>query len=88
MTAQEEKYLISSISFLKREIGELKNMLQPQVPKDDKFLNFNQAMKELGVGRSKLYSMLHNGELPFATKLGCQWRFSQKAIRAYLGNTE
>lgn len=87
MTAQEEQHLIRTVNLLRKEIGVLKDMLKPHIPKEDKFLNFNQARKELGVSRTKMYSMLSNGELSFATKVGSRWRFSLNAIRAYLANT-
>lgn len=87
MTAKEEQHLLRTVNLLKKEIGMLKKMLQPHIPTEDKFLNFDQARRELGVGRTKMYCMLNNGELPFATKVGKRWRFSQKAIRDYLANT-
>ncbi|MEG1547070.1 MAG: helix-turn-helix domain-containing protein [Bacteroides sp.] len=82
MTQQEERYLITTVRSLKRELSDIKGILNPS-PNCD-LLNTKQAMVKLGIGKTKIKEMLANGELPFATKVGNRWRFSEKAIANYL----
>lgn len=87
MTAQQERQLFNTLYSLKKEVGELKDMLKPYTPKRDELLTFRQVMEELSVKKTKLYEMLANGELPFAIKVGRQWRFSRNGIIDYLNRT-
>lgn len=85
MTERQENDLIKNVRSLKKEIIELKEMINPNISKSDVFLNSTQTAKLLGVGRTKLFEMISNGELAFATKVGSRWRFSKNAILSYLG---
>lgn len=87
MTAREEQELLRTLRSLKKELGELRDMLKPYTPKQDEFLNTSQTIAMIGVSRRKLASMLADGELPFATKVGRTWRFSKNGIMSYLGKT-
>lgn len=79
--------MLKAINSLLRDVSELKEMLNPHIPKQDKFLSAEQAMGELGIKKTKFREMLANGELPFATKVGCRWKFSRNGIMAYLAKT-
>lgn len=87
MTLREEKLMFKTLNSLLRDVSELKEMLNPHIPKQDKFLSTEQAMGELGIKKTKFREMLANGELPFATKVGYRWKFSRNGIMAYLAKT-
>lgn len=89
MTQREEKELLNSLRILKKEIRELKEMLEkkntPAVV--ESFVNTTKACKILGCSLTKLYQLLDSGELPFATKMGRQWRFPLEGLKNYIGKT-
>lgn len=86
MTPYEEKKLFRELRELRSQLVELKEMVSPYVPKEDKFLNTEEAAKELGWSVRKLRYKLSKGELPFATKPdGERWKYSRNAIIRYLG---
>lgn len=87
MTTQQEQELFKTLRSLKKEIGELKDMLVPYKPKKDEFLTTKEALRILKISERKLHNMLSNDELPFATKAGHRWRFSKNGIEAYLSKT-
>lgn len=87
MTTQQEQQLFSTLRSLKKEVVELKEMIKPLAPKNDEFLTLAQATKHLELSERKVRYMLANGELPFATKVGRNWRFSKNGIINYLSRT-
>lgn len=87
MTTQQEQQLFNALRSLKKEVGELKEMLKPHVPKHDELLSTKAAMEAMGVGSTKMKRMLANGELPFAIKIGRNWKFSRNGITNYLSRT-
>lgn len=88
MTVQQEQELFRMLRSLKKEVGELREMLIPCNPVDDEFFNTKKAAEILGIGSTKMKELLKSGELPFATKLGRQWRFSKNGIINYLSRTK
>lgn len=71
---------------LMAEVQELKELVKgnPSLVKPEKFLTKKQAEKFLQVSERQLTYMLANGKLPFATKVGRQWRFSQTELERYV----
>ena len=87
MTPYEKRKLFRELKELRTQIVEIKGMMSPYVPQEDKFLNTEETAEELGWSVRKLRYKLSKGELPFATKPdGKRWRFSKNAITKYLGN--
>lgn len=86
MTPYEERKLFRELKELRKQIAELKDMMTPYVPKEDKFLNTKEAAKELGISERTLRGLLGKGELTFATKVGGRYRFSRNALIRYQGN--
>lgn len=88
ITEKDFKLLLREIKKQREEIQELKAMLQshPNLSKEI-YLTFEQAAKLLGVGKTKMSELLRNGELPFATKVGKQWRLSQSELERYIART-
>ena len=72
---------------IKSELSELRDRLDnhPKLSDDpEKFLTKKQAEKYLQVSERQLTYMLAKNELPFATKVGRQWRFPQSALERYM----
>ena len=84
MDSQTEIKILRELRSLRKELSEIKSSISPKSTVIDEFLNFNQASKMLGISSIKMYQMLKNEELPFATKFGSRWRFSKNALIKYL----
>lgn len=51
----------------------------------DKWLTIDELSEYLKMGRTKLYRMTQDGEIP-ASKVGNQWRFDREEIDAWMKN--
>ncbi|MCK4623216.1 MAG: helix-turn-helix domain-containing protein [Desulfuromonadales bacterium] len=49
----------------------------------DRWLTLDELAVYLKLGRTKLYRMAQNGEIP-ASKVGSQWRFDREEIDAWM----
>jgi excisionase family DNA binding protein len=88
ITDRDFKELLRTSRELRKEVQELKQLLLPSHQRDkDEYLNFEEAKKYLKVGRTKMFELLSEGELPFATKVGNRWRFSQKELSRYVSKS-
>lgn len=81
----ESDAILKELRSLRREVSQLRDIISVNVK--DEYLNLNQACKAMGISSTKMYQMLSNGELPFATKLGKKWRFSKNALNRFLSNS-
>lgn len=86
VTDKDFKMLLSLVRKQSEEIKELKALLlqHPKLAQPEVFLSTEQAARQLGVGKTKMAEMLRKGELPFATKVGKKWRFSQTELERYI----
>lgn len=71
---------------LMEEVKELKELVKgnPKLVEPEKFLTRKQAEEYLQVSERKLFLMLSSGQLPFATKVGGQWRIPQSELERYI----
>ncbi len=53
----------------------------------ESLLTVNEVAKLLRLSPQTLYKMLEQGTIP-AVKVGCQWRFEQNKIRAWLAEQQ
>ena len=74
---------------IKQELSELRDRLDnnPSLNQSEKFLTKKQAETFLQVSERQLTYMLATGKLPFATKVGRQWRFPQSELERYVART-
>lgn len=74
---------------IKQELSELRDRIDsnPSLNQPEKFLTKKQAEQFLSVSERQLTYMLANGKLPFATKVGRQWRFPQSELERYVART-
>lgn len=85
VTEKDFKQLLRLNKALMKEVQELKEMVMGKMPvESEKFLTKKQAEKYLQVSERQLTYMLAKNELPFATKVGRQWRFPQSALERYM----
>ena len=76
------KVLLEKVTELEALIKGNKTLVEPE-----KFLTKKQAEIFLQVSERKLTYMLAEGKLPFATKVGRQWRFPQSELERYVART-
>lgn len=72
---------------IKLELSELRDRLDnhPKLSEDpEKFLTKKQASEYLQLSMRQIDYKLAKNELPFATKVGRQWRFPQSALERYM----
>ena len=71
---------------LMEEVKELKELVKgnPKLVEPEKFLTKKQAEDFLQVSERQLTYMLAQGKLPFATKVGGQWRLPQSELERYM----
>lgn len=74
---------------IKLELSELRDRLDnnPKLNTPEKFLTKKQAESYLQVSERKLTYMLAKGQLPFAIKVGRQWRIPQSELERYIART-
>ena len=74
---------------IKQELSELRDRLDnnPSLTQSEKFLTKKQAETFLQVSERQLTYMLATGKLPFATKVGGRWRFSQSALEQFVARS-
>lgn len=84
MTARQEAELLNGIRALKKELAELKAALNPVMPKVDEYLNAAEAGKILGFTPRHVRRMIEDGRIPFATKVGREWRISKIKLLKYI----
>lgn len=86
MTDKDSKILFKMLKEIKAELSELRNRLDnhPELSDPEKFLTKKQAETFLQVSERQLTYMLAAGRLPFATKVGGQWRFPQSELERYM----
>lgn len=89
LTEKDFKMLLSLVKKQSEEIRELKSLMlaHPKLVQPEVFLTFDQAAKQLGIGKTKMSEMLRKGELPFATKVGKKWRLPQSELERYISRT-
>lgn len=73
------KQLLEKVERLEELLLGNKTLVEPE-----KFLTKKQAEVYLQVSERQLTYMLANGKLPFATKVGRQWRFPQSELERYV----
>lgn len=78
--------LLRMLREIKSELSELRERIDnhPKLSEPEKFLTKKQAEAYLNVSERQLTYMLATGKLPFATKVGRQWRFSQSGLEQYM----
>jgi excisionase family DNA binding protein len=76
------KQLLEKVEKLEELILGNKTLVEPE-----KFLTKKQAEHYLNVSERQLTYMLSSGKLPFATKVGRQWRFPQSALEQYVARS-
>lgn len=79
MTSAQELELMRTISQIRKELRELKNLVNPLVPKRDEYLDFKEAQAFLKFSRSKMFKLMSEGTIPFA-KVENRLRFSRNAL--------
>ena len=79
MLLKMNKVLLEKVTELEALIKGNKTLVEPE-----KFLTKKQAEAFLQVSERQLTYMLATGQLPFATKVGRQWRFPQSALEQYV----
>lgn len=79
MTPQQERQLLQEIRSVRKELREIKEMIEP-TPEPDEYLNLRQACNLINVSNTKFYQMLRNQQIPCAKKFGGQWRFKKSAL--------
>ena len=74
---------------IKLELSELRDRLDnnQKLNTPEKFLTKKQAEIYLQVSERTLTYMLANGQLPFATKVGRQWRIPQSELEKMVSRT-
>ena len=74
---------------IKQELSELRDRLDnnPSLNQSEKFLTKKQAETFLQVSERQLTYMLATGKLPFATKVGRQWRIPQSELVRMVART-
>lgn len=89
MTDRDSKMLLRMLKEIKSELSELRDRLDnhPKLSDPEKFLTKKQAEAFLQVSERQLSYMLAEGKLPFATKVGRQWRFPQSELERYMART-
>ena len=89
MTEKDSKILLRMLKEIKLELSELRDRLDnnPKLNTPEKFLTRKQAEEYLQVSERKLFLMLSSGQLPFATKVGGQWRIPQSELERTVART-
>lgn len=74
---------------IKQELSELRDRIDnhPKLSETEKFLTKKEAVEYLQVSERQLFYMLSQGKLPFATKVGGRWRFSQSALEQFVARS-
>lgn len=69
-----------------QEVQELKELVKgnPKLVEPEKFLTKKQAERYLQVSERTLTYMLSQGKLPFATKVGKQWRIPLSELERHV----
>ena len=82
MLLKMNKVLLEKVTELEALIKGNKTLVEPE-----KFLTKKQAEQFLAVSERQLTYMLATGKLPFATKVGRQWRFPQSELERMVART-
>lgn len=82
MLLKMNKVLLEKVTELEDLIKGNKTLVEPE-----KFLTKKQAESYLQVSERKLTYMLAAGQLPFAIKIGRQWRIPQSELERYVART-
>ena len=82
MLLKMNKVLLEKVTELEALIKGNKTLVEPE-----KFLTKKQAETLLQVSERQLTYMLATGKLPFATKVGRQWRFPKSELERYIART-
>jgi excisionase family DNA binding protein len=82
MLLKMNKVLLEKVTELEDLIKGNKTLVEPE-----KFLTKKQAESYLQVSERKLTYMLAKGQLPFAIKVGRQWRIPQSELERYIART-
>ena len=89
MTDKDSKMLLRMLKEIKQELSELRDRIDnhPKLSETEKFLTKKEAVEYLQVSERQLFYMLSQGKLPFATKVGRQWRFPQSELERMVSRT-
>ncbi len=82
-TLQQLKLLNANIKVIHKELHELKEKIDPLLPKGDRILNFNEAVEFLKISKRKLRQLVSDGEVPYSKKEN-RIRFSQNSLILWL----
>lgn len=82
MLLRMNKVLLEKVTELEALIKGNKTLVEPE-----KFLTKKEAVEYLQVSERQLFYMLSQGKLPFATKVGGRWRFSQSALEQFVARS-
>ena len=82
---QQLKQVNDSLRQLRRELGELKALVDPILPKTDKILTFKEAACFLRMSERTVRRMVSEGRVPYA-KEGGKLYFSQNSLLRMLNN--
>ena len=89
VTEKDFKTLLRMNKVLLEKVTELEALIKgnPKLNQPEKFLTRKQAEEYLQVSERKLFLMLSSGQLPFATKIGGQWRIPQSELERMVART-
>lgn len=82
MLLRMNKVLLEKVTELEALIKGNKTLVEPE-----KFLTKKQAALYLQVTERQIEYMLAEDKLPFATKVGGRWRFSQSALEQFVARS-
>lgn len=87
VTEKDFKKLLNLNRQLLEKVEKLEELIKgnPKFSEDpEKFLTKKQASEYLQLSMRQIDYMLAENKLPFATKVGRQWRFPQSALERYM----
>lgn len=87
VTEKDFKKLLNLNRQLLEKVEKLEELIKgdPRFGEDpEKFLTKKQASEYLQLSMRQIDYMLAENKLPFATKVGKQWRFPQSALERYV----
>lgn len=79
MTSAQELELMRTIAQIRKEVRELKNLINPLIPPKDEYMDTRGAMKLTGFSRRKIFNLIHEGNIP-CTKVENRLRFSRNQL--------
>lgn len=86
MTSAQELELMKTMAQIRKELHELKNLINPLVPPKDEFLDTKGAIKLTGFSRCKIFNLMRDGAIPY-TKKENRLRFSRNELIKWMQQT-